>query len=182
MSRLLEKQEYQDIFRLIENGWGEKISRSLHLPQLFYVHIGTIRKYLEDAYWRGMPDDKIIETVKKDILNKRENVLSEGCFLIIDFDGCGIFNKTLLGLCPKIVKLIIKDWIDVVWGSYIIRPNTFTAYFLNLIMVFIPRDKHDKITLVKGGLLELVLSLDKLGRSVEEKQWIRMKLSGGNLG
>jgi hypothetical protein len=166
MSGLLEQPQYQDIFRLVENKIGCR-------PQLFYLHVGTMRKYLEDSFWRGFTDSKIIEIVKKDIAIKRENIGKDGCYLIIDFEGCGIFNKTLMGLCPKIIKQIVNEWINIVWGSYIIRPNTFTGIFLNLIMTFIPHERHNKVTIVKGGLFELVIILDKLERHIDEKQWLR---------
>jgi hypothetical protein len=180
MSGLLESQEYQDIFRLIESrgGYGTGGTGGIsYQSQLYYLHIGSVRKYLEDASWKGFTEEDIIETVKRDIDKKRQSVSQGGCFLIIDFNDCGIFNKTLLGLCPKIIKQIIGQWMDIVWGSYIIRPNSFTTFFLKLIMVFIPKDKHDKMTIVKGGIFELLLLIDKVGRPIEEKQWLRLKMS-----
>jgi len=171
MSGLLEQSQYQDIFRLIDG-------RVLHPhQQLFYLNIGTVRKYLEDSYWKGLKESQVVDLVKKDIEEKRKTISNHGCFLIIDFEGCGLFNNTLMGLCPKIIKQIICSWTDIVWESYIIRPNTLTSFFLNLIMTLIPKERHNKVTIVKGGLIELVLIMDKLGRHVDEKQWLRNKIS-----
>lgn len=173
MSGLLEREEYQDIFRKI--GSGIENNKTI-IPDLYYLNIGTIRNYLQDSYWKNHNEFQIIDKVKQDIEQKRKNISVKGCHLIIDFDGCGIFNKTLMSLCPKIIKQIIDSWTNIVWSSYIIRPNSFTTLFLNLIMTFIPHERHNKVSILKGGLIELIIILEKLGRNFDEKQWLHQKI------
>lgn len=95
---------------------------------------------------------------------------------LFDMKEQSIINSTFLDSTPKIAKYFMKRWENSLTSFYMIRPSTTTKIILKIIENILPPERLSNLYKVNGGILEIYSRLDRMGRSIEEKNMLHSLL------
>lgn len=138
-------------------------------PGIYYSSGKAWKLFLESPSIKNKNWMELVEIIVRDFETNeiRQQVPWVWFF---DMGEQSMLYKVLLDNLPKITQYLMKRWENSLNAFYLVRPSTSTKVILKIVETILPRERLINLHRIQGGALELNNILDKMGRSIEERQ------------